>query len=92
MYDKGIYLKSPALPTNVPIIKFCECLAIEPPFDMFNRILYYLAWFPNIISNAEEIADAIEHFSDEDIIYYCDIWEEKVEQIAGYILAVKDGK
>ena len=92
LFRKGIILKGPAMPASVPVIRFCECIAIQYPFDIFNKVLYYLAWFPSIVENAEEIAEAIELFSDEEVTYYCDIWEQPIEQIQGYILAIKDEK
>lgn len=88
--ERNIILSNIILPSTIPVIKFCEPFLINKPFDIFNEILRYLVWFPSLLNAREEIAEAVECFSDKKNQFYCNIWGLSVNQIYGYVLGVNE--
>ncbi len=86
--DRDISLINVIIPSTIPIIKFCQPMTINEPFNIFNDILHYLCWFPSLLNAPEEIAEAVECFSDEKVHFYCNIWEEPIDKVQGYIIGI----
>lgn len=90
MQRRNAPIKNVTIAPNVPIIEYKKPICLSAPYDFFDDIVDFIAMYKNIQLDKKEIIEGVENFSNDSIKFYCDIFKNKVYNVAGYVVAHKE--